>query len=238
MERSLIEIIQSINDNKIGKQFYTVIGGSGELKVGDVDVKVGEDGNLVLDKHGSLARTFKEWAKNNFIAQAVLDGNTTFAQEFQKAFGSYKTAGNFSAPFIPPEGYALQHLEDSIGKLPRNDSLRYNLTENPFMATAVGAAGGLGFVALMSLTPENKHFRRKFIKYFGSLFGTICGIAALSDSLERPGSQKDSLSLLEANARYLDKAVVDTFRSQTGTVLPKYDRRDVMNLVANTIKYH
>ena len=61
MDRTLAELVKSIDEEKIGGSFWTEVGQSNQLKVGDVEVKADKDGRLVLDKHGTLVRTFNEW---------------------------------------------------------------------------------------------------------------------------------------------------------------------------------
>ena len=145
MSRTLVELIKSINQADINGDINAQIGESGQLKVHDVDVIAGQDGRLMLDRHGTLVRTFKEWGGRNPLVQWVLDGHTTFTQEFHKAFDSYMAAGDFSAPFHPPEDYAFQflnsameYLEASIGQLPRNDSKYDYLTKSYLPAATVG----------------------------------------------------------------------------------------------------
>lgn len=234
MDRTLAELVKSIDEEKIGGSFWTEVGQSNQLKVGDVEVKADKDGRLVLDKHGTLVRTFNEWGRDNPIVKEVMDGDTTFTREFYSAFGQYMSQGDFTKPFFPSEIYSnerrVQVLEACIGTLPRQSEWYNRATSNTVNGAASGFLVGGSFVAgLTAIAPKDRFIdRRGAIKFLGALAAAFGGIVGGNIGYTRHEKQEKILKLLESNAEYLDKMISTTFNKPIAVAVPQYDRRAII----------
>lgn len=155
-----------------------------------------------VDKNSSIRAIFDEWAKNNSVVHAVLNGEATFIEQHQQNLQEYGSWRKAFIPYILPPSFKekITDLEACIGN--SNFEIGYTPIENPvgigaLFSTILGIGSGL---ATKKHLETIKMSRRSFIingVASGAILGGLVGIMPPSLKLYK-------LHVLRQNAEYLD----------------------------------
>ena len=126
-----------------------------------------------VDKKDGLKRVFEEW-KGNPIVRAVLEGRTTFADEYRKTFGEYGFK-KLLLPFSLPQGFKerVADLETCIGYSGLDNSVDTQLTNPLGLGALFSAAVAIPSALILAKSPQ-KISRRRFI-IEGAIIGAMSG---------------------------------------------------------------
>ncbi|GEM_PF-2117655 len=168
-----------------------------------------------VDKNKEIREEFKKFRVNP-VVRAVMEGNTTFSEEYRKAFGEYYK--NVHAPYRLPtiQKENIKDLELCIGYSNINNFTNATLwLLNPFTGGAVGVASGVYISSLQ---------RRKFLSAT-----MLVPLFAAGGALFGRGASHEVQRLivrLEQNAQYLDDVYTRLYKKADISKEPTYtDRR-------------
>ncbi|MBI2558263.1 hypothetical protein HYW20_02990 [Candidatus Woesearchaeota archaeon] len=164
-----------------------------------------------VDKDKEIREEFEEWKTKNPVVHTVMEGKTTFLQEYQKAFGEYTKERVFK-PYSLPKDFKekVADLEACIGDSDLGDSMVHKSLMNPTGSSLVyGSAGLAAAGAAIGINQINKQQgidRRTFLINVTLLVGAPIAtgfIGIYVGSLSATGVHRN-LELLKGDAIYLD----------------------------------
>src|SRR3989338_3743224 len=132
---------------------------------------------LPVDKDGLIRKAFEEWNDKNSVVRAVVSGETTFSQEYQKAFAKYESWRTFT-PYSLPEGFERKNadLEACIGNSPLQDTKYQKVVLNPI---GLGSFWGLIGAAIATYMVKSEIRELKKAKENMSRRELLKGVALL-----------------------------------------------------------
>ena len=175
--------------------------GSQETLVGRIRHIEGINEFIEVNKEKEMKEQFESWRGYNTIVNKVMQGKTTFLNEYNQKLEEYNSL-KLLIPYSLPEGFEknISDLENCIENSGLNDRILNKLFCNPVGGGGSGLVIGAAFAKTVI---KQKMGRRAFLKDFLKMASLIGGIGTGVGTLVSLTSFKQ-LHELEQNAIYLD----------------------------------